>query len=41
LGRQYRRVHDDVTILEDAGLVARSKGTVRTTADTIRAEIRL
>lgn len=41
LSRQYRRVHEDVTILEGAGLVARSNGTVRTTADTIRAEIRL
>ena len=41
LGRQYRRVHDDVTVLEGAGLVARNDGSVRTTADTIRAEIRL
>lgn len=41
LGRQYRRVHEDVVILERAGLVDRSAGSVRTTADTIRAEIRL
>jgi len=41
LGRQYRRVHDDVTALEGAGLVARNDGSVYTTADTIQAEIRL
>jgi len=41
LGRQYRRVHDDVTALEGAGLVARNDGSVHTTADTIQAEIRL
>ena len=41
LGRQYRRVHDDVTTLEGAGLVMRAKGTVRATADTVTAELRL
>lgn len=41
LQRQYRRVHEDVTVLESAGLVARNEGSVRTTADTIQAEIRL
>ena len=41
LGRQYRRVHEDVTVLEDAGLVARNEGSVRTTADSIQTEIRL
>ncbi len=49
LGRQYRRVHEDVTVLEGAGLVARDEAPVRTTkrgvlrvtADTIQAEIRL
>jgi predicted transcriptional regulator len=41
LGRQYRRVHADVTALEQAGLLERSAGTVRPTADTIRADIRL
>jgi predicted transcriptional regulator len=41
LGRQYRRVHADVTALEQAGLLARSEGVVRTTADTITADIRL
>jgi len=41
LGRQYRRVHADVTALEHAGLLARSNGSVRATTDTIRADIRL
>jgi predicted transcriptional regulator len=41
LGRQYRRVHADVAALEQAGLLDRSQGTVRTTADRIRADIRL
>ena len=41
LGRQYRRVHEDVTVLEGAGLLARDEGSVRTTTDTIQAEIRL
>ncbi|HEY6440346.1 MAG TPA: MarR family transcriptional regulator [Acetobacteraceae bacterium] len=41
LGRQYRRVHADVAALEQAGLLDRSQGTVRTTADRISADIRL
>jgi predicted transcriptional regulator len=41
LGRQFRRVHADVTALEDAGLVDRSTGTVRATADRIQTEIQL
>jgi predicted transcriptional regulator len=41
LGRQYRRVHADVAALEDAGLLDRSAGTVRATADRITADIRL
>ncbi|MBV9655306.1 MAG: MarR family transcriptional regulator [Acetobacteraceae bacterium] len=41
LHRQYRRVHADVAALEQAGLLHRSKGTVRATADRIRADIRL
>jgi predicted transcriptional regulator len=41
LGRQYRRVHADVAALEQAGLLDRSHGVVRTTADRIRADIRL
>jgi predicted transcriptional regulator len=41
LGRQYRRVHQDVTILERAGLLDRSGGEVRTMVDRIRAEVEL
>ncbi len=41
LGRQYRRVHDDVIALEAAGLVARDAGTVHTTTDQLTANIRL
>ncbi|GAB0117025.1 HVO_A0114 family putative DNA-binding protein [Acidisoma sp. 7E03] len=40
LQRQYRRVHDDVTALEDAGLIARSTEGVTMTADRISTEIR-
>ncbi len=39
LGRQYRRVHDDVSILAEAGLLDRSGGGVRATADRIQATI--
>ena len=41
LGRQYRRVHADVAALEEAGLLDRSQGQVRTNVDKITAEIRL
>lgn len=41
LGRQYRRVHADVTALEGAGLLDRSEGEVRARVDRITAEIRL
>jgi len=41
LGRQYRRVHADVAALEEAGLLDRSEGMVRTQIDKITAEIRL
>ena len=41
LDRQYRRVHADVTALEEAGLVDRSEGSVCATADRLRAEIQL
>jgi len=40
LGRQYRRVHADVSALEQAGLVGRSDGTVRAMADRIGVDIR-
>ncbi len=41
LRRQYRRVHADVAALEEAGLLDRSQGVVRTTTDRISADIRL
>jgi predicted transcriptional regulator len=41
LGRQYRRVHDDVVALEGAGLVARADGVVRAAVDGFTAEVRL
>jgi predicted transcriptional regulator len=41
LGRQYRRVHADVAALESVGLVVRTGGTVRVTADSVTAEVRL
>jgi predicted transcriptional regulator len=41
LSRQYRRVHADVVALEAAGLIERSKGLVRATADRLQAELRL
>jgi predicted transcriptional regulator len=41
LHRQYRRVHEDVTLLEKAGLVDRSGGGVRTTADKLSAVVML
>ena len=41
LGRQYRRVHDDVIALEVAGLVTRANGFVEVTADKITADLNL
>lgn len=41
LGRHLRRVQEDVRALEEAGLIDRSSGTVRTTADRLTAEIAL
>jgi predicted transcriptional regulator len=41
LDRQYRRVHADVTALEQAGLLERSADGLRTTGDCISLEIRL
>jgi predicted transcriptional regulator len=37
LRRQYRRVHEDVSVLERAGLIDRSGGEVRATADKLHA----
>ena len=39
LHRQYRRVHEDVTVLEKAGLVERANGQVRATADKLSAVV--
>ncbi len=39
LQRQYRRVHEDVTVLEKAGLVERADGQVRATADKLSAVV--
>jgi len=41
LGRQYRRVHDDVTALEAVGLLVRDGVIVHTTADQLTANIQL
>lgn len=41
LRRQYRRVHEDVTVLEKVGLIDRSGGQVRTTADKLSAVVML
>ena len=41
LGRQYRCVHADVTALEEAGLIERANGMVKTTTGKIQAEILL
>lgn len=41
LGRQYRRVHEDVSILSEAGLLDRSGGGVRGVAGRIQATIDL
>jgi predicted transcriptional regulator len=41
LGRQYRRVHDDVIALEEAGLLSRHDNLVQATADKITAELHI
>jgi len=41
LGRQYRRVHADVAVLEEAGLIDRAEGDLRATADRLQATIEL
>jgi len=40
LKRQYRRVHEDFSALEEAGLVDRSADGVRATSDRIKTEMR-
>ncbi len=39
LNRPYRRVHDDVVALADAGLIERSNRSIKALADSITAEI--
>ena len=41
LGRDYRRVHEDVEALEAAGLLDRDKAGVRTDYDTIDVNMRV
>ena len=41
LGRQYRRVHDDVSILADNGLLQRDGAMISTRVDRIEAVIEL
>ena len=41
LGRDYRRVHEDVAALEAAGLLERDKAGVRAEYDTLDARIRV
>ena len=41
LGRQYRRVHEDVSVLAEAGLLDRSGGGVRASVGRIEAVIKL
>lgn len=41
LARPYRRVHEDVKVLEEAGLIMRDGGMVRAIAGVITAEVRL
>ena len=41
LGRDYKRVHEDVETLSESGLLLRDKGTVSAPYDAITAEMRL
>jgi predicted transcriptional regulator len=41
VGRDYKRVHEDVELLTAAGLIERSEGQVRADYDEIRATIAL
>lgn len=41
LGRDYRRVHDDVAALEAAGLLERDKEGVRTEYDVLAVQMRV
>jgi predicted transcriptional regulator len=41
LGRDYKRVHEDVETLTESGLVDREDGSLRAPYDAIAAEMRL
>jgi predicted transcriptional regulator len=41
LGRDFKRVHEDVKALEEVGLIEREEGLLRADYDEIRASIRL
>jgi predicted transcriptional regulator len=41
LGRDYRRVHEDVAALEAAGLLGRDKESVRTDYDAFNVQMRV
>ena len=41
LGRDFKRVHEDVKALEAVGLIEREEGPLRADYDEIRASIRL
>lgn len=40
LARPYRRVHDDVVALASAGLIERSRTSIRLLADVVQAQVR-
>jgi len=41
LGRDYKRVHEDVAVLENAGLITKESGRVNTPWDRLSAEVAL
>ena len=41
LGRDYKRVHEDVEVLSAAGLIARGEGGLRADYDEIRTQVAL
>ena len=41
LGRDYKRVHEDVAVLESAGLITREDGRLRAPWDALAAEVSL
>jgi len=41
LGRDYKRVHEDVTLLENAGLLTRQEGRLAAPWDALAAEVTL